>query len=251
LSDDSPKPVQASLEVKRRLLKRTLERIAPAVVALVVWLTYRTTRRVLVNWHAVEMRQRRGEHAIIATWHNNIAYLVAFLGLNVSLDAITSKSRDGDLIARIARAFGMGAVRGSSSRGALSALRESLRVLKSRWVGITPDGPRGPRYVLQAGAPALAQLSGAPLIPIVWASRRFWQFGSWDRMRLPKPFSTVVILMGDPIFVNRDEDTEQARQRIELAMRKLSRDADRFVGGTLTDQEPLLNELEDSVTPAD
>ena len=229
---------------KRTLFQRALDRIAPPLVTALIWLIYRTTRRVVINWHVVEMRQRRGETAIIATWHNDIAYLVAFLGLNVPLDAITSRSRDGDMIVRIARAFRMGAVRGSSSRGAVSALRESLRVLKSRWVGITPDGPRGPRYVLQDGAPALAQLSGAALIPVAWASRRMWRFGSWDRMKLPKPFSTVAILVGDPIHVARHEDTGKARQRIEQAMRRLARDADRFVGGSLTEQEPLLKRLD-------
>jgi hypothetical protein len=244
LSEHIPNPLQTPPEKRRTLLQRALDRIATPLVTVIIWLLYRTTRRVVVNWHVVEMRQRRGETAIIATWHNNIAYLVAFLGFHVPLDAITSRSRDGDMIVRVARAFGMGAVRGSSSRGALSALRESLRVLKSRWVGITPDGPRGPRYVFQDGAAALAQLSGAALIPVAWAGRSMWQFGSWDRMKLPKPFSTVTILVGDPIHVGRDEDQGQARRRIEQALRRLSRDADRFAGGSLTEQEPLLKETE-------
>jgi hypothetical protein len=222
------------------MLKRFLDWIVPALVIGVIWVCARTARPVLVNWHVVEGLEREGRYAIIAAWHNSVLYLAPFLGKRLRMRTIISKSRDGEAITRVVRAFGHGAIRGSTSRDALSALRESLRALREGHVGITPDGPRGPRYVVQAGAAALAQLSGAPVVPMSWAQARPWEFGSWDRMKLPRPFARIFFMVGDPLWVGRDEDPEHARPRIERAMRQVTRDADRIAGGSLTGREPLL-----------
>lgn len=224
------------------MLRRMLEWAVPRLVIAVMWVCYRTARPLLVNWHLVEGLEREGRHGIIASWHNTILYFIPFLGARIGMPTMISKSKDGEAIALIAQAFRVPAIRGSTSRAALSALRESLRLLKEGHVGITPDGPRGPRYVVQAGAAALAQLSGAPVLPVAWAAANPWEFGSWDRMKLPKPFSRIVVWVGDPVWIARDENPEAARARIEQAMRKATREADQFAGGTLTAREPLLAE---------
>jgi hypothetical protein len=224
------------------MLRRFLEWLVPRLVIAVMWVCYRTSRPLVVNWHVVEGLNREGRHGIIASWHNTILYFIPFLGAHIGMPTMISKSKDGEAIALIARAFRVPAIRGSTSRAALSALRESLRLIKAGHVGITPDGPRGPRYEVQSGAAALAQLSGAPVIPVAWAAAEPWEFGSWDRMKLPKPFSRIVVLVGEPVTVGRGEDTEAARQRIERAMRRATREADQLVGGTLTEREPLLTE---------
>ena len=228
------------------MLKRFLEWAVPRLVVAIMWVCSRTARPMLVNWHIVEGLDREGRHMLVSAWHNTILYFIPFLGRRIGMPTMISKSKDGDAIALIARAFGVPAIRGSTSRAALSGLRESLRLLREGHVGITPDGPLGPRYVVQAGAAALAQLSGAPVVPVAWAAARPWEFGSWDRMKLPRPFARIVVLVGEPIWVGRDEDPEQARLRIEQAMRRATRDADRMAGGTLTEREPLLKELEPS-----
>jgi lysophospholipid acyltransferase (LPLAT)-like uncharacterized protein len=230
--------------LKRPIFNGIAEWIAPRLIIAIMWACSRTTRPVVINWHVVEGLERRGTHGIIAAWHNHTLYFAAFLGKRLGMHTIMSKSRDGDAIALIARAFGMPAIRGSTSSSALSVLRQSLRLLRQAHVGITPDGPRGPRYVAQRGAAALAQLSGAPIVPMAWAADRQWEFGSWDRMKLPKPFARIAVIVGEPIWVARDEDSEAARLRIERTLRHLTRDADRFVGGTLTEREPLLREIE-------
>jgi len=92
----------------------------------------------------------------------------------------------------------------------------------------TPDGPRGPAEVFKLGIVKLAQLSGAPLIPISWAARRAWVFRSWDRFVLPKPFTTLVIAIGTPTLVPReasDAEVEQIRLAAEHALRSLSQTA--------------------------
>lgn len=221
------------------MAKKLLQAVAPWLIVVVVWCVSRTVRRVLVNWHVIEVLERRGEHAVLGVWHNNILFFIDFLG-KLWIATMISKSRDGDKITQIARPFGIRPVRGSTSRDALTAIRASVRVLRERHLAITPDGPRGPRYVVQAGIVGVAQLSGAPVVPIAWTASRYWEFGTWDRIKLPKPFATVYVFVGDPIRVARDADVEATRAEIERAMRDLVRHADRFAGGTLTDREPLL-----------
>ncbi|MCH8882199.1 MAG: lysophospholipid acyltransferase family protein [SAR324 cluster bacterium] len=225
------------------MLKRMIEAAGPLLIVTVLWIIGHTTRKVRVNWHTLEVLDRRGEKCILGVWHNNLMYFMYFLG-KLRIAGMISKSRDGDRIAWVGSRLGVRPVRGSSSRFALSAVRESLRALRERNLAITPDGPRGPRYEVQPGIVRLAQLAGVPVVPICWTATRYWEFGSWDRMKLPKPFSTVWVFVGDPIPVAKRDDPEAARREIERAMRRLVRDADRFAGGSLTGREPLLAEVE-------
>jgi hypothetical protein len=118
-----------------------------------------------------------------------------------------SHSRDGERIARVAERVGWRTVRGSSSRGGARALREMVRVLTGPVVGChLADGPRGPRHELKPGVIALAQLSGAMLVPTVCAVRHKWCAPSWDRLQVPLPFTRVDWRHLAPRFVPRDLD---------------------------------------------
>lgn len=135
---------------------------------------------------------------------------------------LTSASHDGDMVARAMAVFGLGAVRGSSSRRAVAALVGLKRALQDgNDICLTPDGPRGPRYVVQPGFIKLAQTSGAPIIPIHLRFSSAWRLKTWDRFVIPKPFSRVVVTFAKPISVPRkldDEAFEQERSRIETLM---------------------------------
>lgn len=107
---------------------------------------------------------------------------------------LTSASKDGDMVARAMAVFRLGSVRGSSSRRAVAALvglKKSLA--EGNDVCLTPDGPKGPRYRLQPGVLALAQSTGAPIIPVHIRFHSAWRLGTWDRFVIPKPFSRVEV----------------------------------------------------------
>lgn len=232
------------------MLKRLLNALAPYLIVAVIWVVGLTTRKRLVNWHVIETLAEQGRPCILGVWHNNILFFIHFLG-KLRIAAMISKSRDGDRITQIARPFGIHPVRGSTSRAALSAVRESMRVLRQgRHLAITPDGPRGPRYVVQPGLVGLAQMAGVPVVPICWATPRRWEADTWDRIKLPKPFATVTVMVGDPIPIGREEDPEAARRRVEQAMRRLVRQAERFCGTDLPDREPLIGAAEDEKAAA-
>jgi hypothetical protein len=106
-------------------------------------------------------------------------------------------------------------------------------------VVITCDGPKGPVYQVKPGVIALARHKGMPIVPMTYSAPRRWEFGSWDRMRMPKPFSHTVVWVGDPIDVSQEEP-ETARRRVEDALLRLTRQAEAFTGADRRYRDPSL-----------
>ena len=165
---------------------------------------------------------------IAAFWHNSILYMFHHLR-RFSGTVMVSASRDGDYIAEVARLTGMEAVRGSSNRQGMRALREFIVRLKQGGNGgIVADGSQGPALKVQAGAIMLASKTGIPILPIVWSASRYWAFNSWDRTILPKPFSRLVVAYGEPLRVPdglKPEQMEHYRCLLEEDMKRLYRRA--------------------------
>jgi hypothetical protein len=126
------------------------------------------------------------------------------------------------MLADFVRRFGFVTVRGSSSRGGGEGLRSLTRAIrKGHSVVVVPDGPRGPREVLKPGVVRLARLTGAHVVPAAFGASSEWRARSWDKFRIPKPFSRCVMRFGEPVLVPRDIDgagEETARKEIEAAL---------------------------------
>lgn len=167
------------------------------------------------------------EPRILLLWHSRIFVIPAIwkrtLGRQRSCVVLTSASHDGAMLARAMKIFGLGAVRGSSSRRGVAALIGLKRTLENGLdICITPDGPRGPRYIVQPGVVKVAEFSGARIVPIHARFTSAWRVKTWDRLVIPKPFSTVYITYGETLAVPRGLDEtafEAARLRIEEALR--------------------------------
>jgi lysophospholipid acyltransferase (LPLAT)-like uncharacterized protein len=174
-------------------------------------------------------RWRAGTPFIFATWHSRVLLLPA-LYRGRHLRVLVSRSRDGELVARLCARFGLEVVRGSSSRGGAEALRGLARALaEGTSVVVVPDGPRGPREVVKPGVVALAALSGVSVVPVAVAASSEWRLRSWDGFRVPRPFARCVVRFGEPIVVSRRADPgarEAARKEIEAALLALSDTAD-------------------------
>ena len=161
------------------------------------------------------------EKEIWAFWHNRILVLPAvyrrwFRPRGIRGAVLTSPSKDGEILAAAIRAFGLHAVRGSSSKRPAAALLEMIRLMETGLhMAITPDGPRGPRYQLNPGIIKLAQKSGAPILPVLVDFKNAWKLGGWDQFRIPKPFSKVVVTFGKRIFIAKDLERDDVRARKE------------------------------------
>ena len=173
-----------------------------------------------------------GKHdpVIWSLWHAQLLF-PAFIGRNKGIAILISQSRDGEIVSKFSRGLGYRPVRGSTSRGGIAAAKQLAAISTTRGdCGITPDGPRGPREVAQAGAVWLAQLAGRPLLPVGAAAYPCYRFKrSWDRFCVPLPFATAAIVYGDPIFVPRrlsPAEREDYRLRLEDEMRAVTRRAE-------------------------
>lgn len=143
---------------------------------------------------------------IFALWHNRIFTIPPIWwktgGRERNSVVLTSASHDGAMLSRAMAVFGLGAIRGSSSRRAVAALIGMKRALRDGYdVCITPDGPRGPRYSFQPGVIKLAESSNAPIIPIHATYSSAWRLKTWDRFVIPKPFSRVRVVFDEKLVV--------------------------------------------------
>lgn len=193
-------------------------------VTLLKWtmeLIYMTCRVTYVGGKDVrnDILQKR-RPVIFLFWHNRIfmaaIYLKrTFFDKGVHLTVLISQSGDGEAIANVVERWGGDVARGSSSRGgkeALTMLSHALSRRKSSVV-MTPDGPRGPMYVFQAGALVASQLTQTELVPICVAPRRFWRLNSWDGFLIPKPFTELLVSIGQPETEPRKQTEEEREQR--------------------------------------
>jgi lysophospholipid acyltransferase (LPLAT)-like uncharacterized protein len=172
---------------------------------------------------------------ILAFWHGRqlvipLAYWAHSSSFKSKIHALISQHSDGRLIAFVIRLLGVLNVAGSSSKGgkeATLALIEKLRQGDS--IAITPDGPRGPINKIKPGILKLADVSGAPIYPISYSAERYWQFKSWDKMILPKPFSRVCIVVGRPVLIAEklnDENISRLTMDVEERLNQVEKEAD-------------------------
>jgi lysophospholipid acyltransferase (LPLAT)-like uncharacterized protein len=167
---------------------------------------------------------------IFAVWHGRMLPY-AFTHRNRRVHVLASEHRDGEMLGQTIRRLGFGHVRGSSTRGgtrAILALTETVRAGLD--VGLTVDGPRGPRGVVKPGVVEVARQTGAAIVPITSASDRHRVFKSWDAFELPLPFARVVVRYGEPILVDPGLDREGVEARrldVERELTRITAEADR------------------------
>lgn len=144
--------------------------------------------------------RRNNETFIILLWHENMI-LPLFVNRYAKIHVLVSQHFDGEIISRVLNAVGYRTVRGSSTRGGFGAFLEMKKKLERYEVGITPDGPRGPRRKVKLGAVKLASESGKVIVPIGVASSRSRRLKSWDQFLLILPFSRCEVVYGKPYKV--------------------------------------------------
>ena len=179
-----------------------------------------TLRWRVEGLHHLDAIAAAGRQPIMAFWHGRILP-ATFYFRGRGIVVITSENFDGEWIARIIERFGYGTARGSTSRGARKATLQLVRDMEQgKPAGFTLDGPRGPARVAQPGAIWLARATGHPVLPFHLEASRHWTLGSWDRTQIPKPFSTVTLVVGEPMSVAGDATDEQMEERrVELESR--------------------------------
>lgn len=201
---------------RQRLLLFVASILGPALIYL-IGMSWRVRWE---NLDKVEEAKKLKGQVLYCFWHSRLlglCYTHRFRNAGIMI----SQSFDGELVARITKRFGYHAFRGSASRNGAAAL---IEMLKSQGcdLGLTVDGPRGPAERVKPGAVALAAHSGLPIVPISIVASRAWRIKSWDRLIIPKPFSTVTVKHGEMIKISRhSENIEKMVKSVENGINRL------------------------------
>ncbi len=214
---------------------RLLLSLAPPLAHRAVKLLAATLRLARDEEHARPLWERRAP-LIYAIWHGRILLIPAIYGRTHAVNVMASRSRDGELVTRFVTRFGFRAVRGSTTRGGSEALRKLARLLRrGHEVAVVPDGPLGPREVVQPGVIALARITGASILPLAFSAHPAWRLRSWDEFLIPKPFARAAVCFGPPLVVPSDADRarqEALRKELESELSRLTWRVDERVRGT-------------------
>lgn len=197
--------------------------LIPYLAYLYVSFVGLTTRLKRVGTEHHRRLRERNKRFIYAFWHEQQVFFT-WTHRDDNVSVLVSLSKDGELIARTMALSGIGAARGSSSRGAGEALRALTREVEcGRDIGITPDGPKGPRRVPKSGALYLARELGIPILPTANAlERKLVLQKSWDKFQVPLPFGKAVLAYGEPLNVGIADDLDEKARELQKRLDDLT-----------------------------
>jgi hypothetical protein len=201
--------------------ERFLIRAADLIFYLLIKFIGGSTRFEVEGWEHFEAASRDGHLPIYTFWHDRV-FLATYFWQRRRIVVMTSQSFDGEYIARFIQRFGYGASRGSSTRGAVGAVVEMVKLMRmGSPTAFTIDGPKGPRHVAKMGAVLLSKKTGHPILPFTITPARYWAANSWDRFQVPMPFTRARVIIAPPIFVPADADDDELVARRDELQRTL------------------------------
>lgn len=200
------------LHFKRHYLAYPAAYIAKGMMRLIL-----STCRIEIRGLDRFIQAASTERCILMLWHNRLAILPEILHRHASqfiYRAFISNSCDGEPLAIMTRSYSSGRILRVAHHARHQALHQMIAILKrdKEVAVLTPDGPRGPIYEVKPGVIAAAKAASAKIIPFSWSATSFWQLKTWDQFRLPKPFSLIVVTLGEPIPMESEVKTSNLKQ---------------------------------------
>jgi len=164
---------------------------------------------------------------IFCCWHNRLFLGPHLLPRNRIINALQSSHSDGMITSIAFKYLGMNVILGSSMNGGMQAFRKMIKCIQNgESIAITPDGPKGPKETVKEGIIKLAQITGVPIVPLVWTTKKFKLINSWDHFVIPFPFSKGVYTFGKPIYVDKKinkKKFEISRLEVENEIKRLTK----------------------------
>ena len=202
--------------------------ILVALLAGVTWFIFLTSRHRFTNTKS--LKNYRENPVVFVFFHGRCAMLSPVVrSARIKAYCVASRHKDGRIMARLQRLFGLRAIYGSTSDGAVAVLREGVRVMKNENVSmcVPVDSPSGPSFHVQDGALYFARMTGAPIVPVCFSCSRPMYMDRWDKFMIPKLFGTISCRIGEPVYIDsklRGEEFEAKRAEIEELMVKQLRE---------------------------
>lgn len=215
----------------RKIKQDTLRFTGNYVLFHVVNVLCQTLRIKFVHKSIIDDLKKNNKNFILGFWHSTML-LPWYLNRDKNFAGLTSKSKDGDLLAKILKKWNYQVLRGSSSEGGDIALGLMVDFAKNGYsIAITPDGPKGPPNKLKAGAVVAARKSGLPLVLAGIGFKKKRYLRSWDRFQIPKFFTAVNVIYSDPVYVPENlsrEETSKVIKECEKKLNELQSEAEKF-----------------------
>lgn len=216
----------------KKARQNSLRFIGQMFLANIITALCRSLKTIKVNDEAIKKLDNVNKNYILAFWHGTML-LPWYLHGKPNCAALISKSKDGDLLAKILKHWNYNVVRGSSSTGGDIALAIMIDFAKNDYsVTITPDGPRGPAHKFKAGAVITAKKSRVPLILAGVGYQKKKVLNNWDKFEVPHFFSKAKIIYSKPIFIDIDSSYEETSEIIincENKLNQLQKEAQDFL----------------------
>lgn len=232
-----------------RIRGRWAPRVAGLILSVVMRLWFATCRKVfLAPDPSLRINHVRTaadtQQFILCVWHDAVMapIFAAPSYARRQTCCLVSQHQDGSILADVLRRLGYSTVRGSSKRGGAQALKQLITDMDGKNIVISPDGPRGPRREMKAGAVYLASQTRRRIVPGGYAAKRAWRVkASWTDLLVPWPFTTVYLVSGEPIAIPPDlsrEELDSHVARVQAAMQNWTDYAERLARGEAV--EPLV-----------
>lgn len=182
----------------------------------------RTLRVNFINKDIVNDLERKNQNYILGFWHGTML-LPWYINKNKNFAGLTSKSKDGDLLAKILKKWNYTVLRGSSNEGGDIAMGLMIDFARTGYsIAITPDGPKGPPHKLKAGAVVSAKKAGVPLVLVGIGYKNKRYLGSWDSFQIPKFFTRANVIYSDPVYIKENLSREETSKIIDFCESKLN-----------------------------
>jgi lysophospholipid acyltransferase (LPLAT)-like uncharacterized protein len=204
--------------------------ILVGILGGMTWFIFLTSRHKFTNIQS--LKQYRNKPAVFVFFHGRCSMLSPIIkSAHIRAYCVASRHKDGRMMARLQRLFGMRAIYGSTSDGAVAVLRTGVRVMRENNVSmcVPVDGPSGPSLHVQDGALYFARMTGAPIVPCCFSCSRPIYMNRWDKFMMPKLFGTISCNIGDPIYIDSKltgEAFDKKREEIQKIMQKQLREMD-------------------------
>ena len=195
--------------IKNFLKNYFIKKFLSLVGALYIYIVYVSSQKTFINKDNFDKLILENKSFIYALWHDQLLLSPFTWQTKNRIDILISKHKDGDIIADLIKYHGFNSIRGSTNnpnkekeKNTISSIRKIIKTLKAYVsIGITPDGPRGPRHKVSEGTINIARISNKKILPMALAYKEQWVLNTWDKFIIPKPFNKICIVWGDTIDI--------------------------------------------------
>lgn len=200
------------------------------IISLYIKICYHSSIWLVKDNHRVEKIVSKKKRIIICFWHGNLLMTPLCWNFNKQFYMLISSHPDGRLISKAVSYFQIKTISGSSSKNKLSSTKKILKLInENKVIGITPDGPRGPRMVVKKGISSLAKSTNAVILPLSVGAKFKKNIKSWDRFAFVFPFNKFGIVWGNPIFWDDNKTFDSHSKEIENELKRITKLSETFV----------------------